>query len=61
LKVVSKVSAFNHGLEIHGLASKLGFVDDPFIQTGLIAMYASALWMHGYCLIKCLTLLLLGI
>lgn len=41
LKAVSKVSAFNQGLEIHGLASKLGFVSDPFIQTGLISMYAS--------------------
>ncbi|PNX82786.1 pentatricopeptide repeat-containing protein, partial [Trifolium pratense] len=41
LKAVSKVCAFNHGLEIHGLASKLGLVSDPFIETGLIAMYAS--------------------
>ncbi|XP_061354634.1 pentatricopeptide repeat-containing protein At4g14820 [Gastrolobium bilobum] len=41
LKAVSKVSAFNEGLEIHGLVSKLGFHADPFIQTGLIAMYAA--------------------
>lgn len=41
LKAVSKVSAFNYGLEIHGLASKLGFNSDPFIQTALISMYAS--------------------
>ncbi|CAI8596655.1 unnamed protein product [Vicia faba] len=41
LKAVSKLSALTYGLEIHGLASKLGFLSDPFIQTALIAMYAS--------------------
>ncbi|KAI4345649.1 hypothetical protein L6164_012749 [Bauhinia variegata] len=41
LKAVSKVSAFIEGLEIHGLAAKLGFDSDPFIQTGLIGMYAA--------------------
>ncbi|XP_027360380.1 pentatricopeptide repeat-containing protein At4g14820 [Abrus precatorius] len=41
LKAVSKVCALNEGLEIHGYASKLGFHADPFIQTGLIAMYAA--------------------
>lgn len=41
LKAVAKVSALNEGLEIHGLASKLGFHADPFIQTGLIGMYAA--------------------
>ncbi|KAK4266330.1 hypothetical protein QN277_027271 [Acacia crassicarpa] len=41
LKGVSKASALNEGLEIHGLASKLGFDSDPFIQTGLIGMYAA--------------------
>ena len=41
LKAVSKLSALTYGLEIHGLASKLGFLSDPFIQTALIAMYVS--------------------
>ncbi|KAL5067610.1 hypothetical protein RYX36_018497 [Vicia faba] len=41
LKAISKLSALTYGLEIHGLASKLGFLSDPFIQTALIAMYAS--------------------
>ena len=41
LKAVSKLSALNMGLEVHGLASKLGFHDDPFIETALIAMYAA--------------------
>ncbi|TKY71165.1 Pentatricopeptide repeat-containing protein [Spatholobus suberectus] len=41
LKAVSKLSALNVGLEIHGLASKLGFHADPFIQTALIGMYAA--------------------
>lgn len=41
LRGVSKASALNEGLEIHGLASKLGFDSDPFIQTGLIGMYAA--------------------
>lgn len=41
LKGVSKASAFNEGLEIHGFASKLGFDSDPFIQTGLVGMYAA--------------------
>ncbi|KAL1363282.1 hypothetical protein HN51_011503 [Arachis hypogaea] len=41
LKAVSRASALNQGLEIHGFASKLGFDADPFIQTGLIGMYAA--------------------
>ncbi|KAK7308032.1 hypothetical protein VNO77_41623 [Canavalia gladiata] len=41
LKAVSKVSSLSEGLEIHGFSSKLGFHADPFIQTGLIAMYAA--------------------
>ena len=28
-------------MEIHGLASKLGFGSDPFVETGLIRMYAA--------------------
>ncbi|KOM53367.1 hypothetical protein LR48_Vigan09g202600 [Vigna angularis] len=41
LKVVSKLSSLNMGLKVHSLVSKLGFHDDPFIQTALIAMYTS--------------------
>ena len=41
LKAVSNVSALSEGLEIHGLAAKLGFDSDPFIQTGLVGMYAA--------------------
>ncbi|KAK7308851.1 hypothetical protein RJT34_05134 [Clitoria ternatea] len=41
LKAVTKVSALNEGLDIHGVVSKLGFHSDPFIQTGLVAMYAA--------------------
>ncbi|RDX69105.1 Pentatricopeptide repeat-containing protein, partial [Mucuna pruriens] len=46
LNAVSKLSALNLGLEIHGLASKLGFHSDPFIQTALIAMYAACGRIH---------------
>ena len=41
LKAASKVSALVEGMEIHGLASRLGFCSDPFVQTGLVRMYAA--------------------
>ncbi|KAJ7954868.1 Pentatricopeptide repeat-containing protein [Quillaja saponaria] len=41
LKAVARVSGFSVGSEIHGLASKMGFYSDPFIQTGLVGMYAA--------------------
>ncbi|XP_020230115.1 pentatricopeptide repeat-containing protein At4g14820 [Cajanus cajan] len=41
LKAVTKLSNLNMGLEIHGLAFKLGFHSDPFIQSSLISMYAA--------------------
>ena len=41
LKALSRVNFLVEGLEIHGLAAKLGFDSDPFVQTGLIRMYAS--------------------
>ena len=41
LKALARVSALKEGMEIHGLASKLGFVSDPFIQTGLLRVYAA--------------------
>lgn len=28
-------------MEIHGIAAKYGFVSDPFVQTGLVGMYAA--------------------
>ncbi|XP_062108314.1 pentatricopeptide repeat-containing protein At4g14820 [Humulus lupulus] len=40
LKAASKASASFEGMEIHGLASKLGFCSDPFVETGLVRMYA---------------------
>ena len=41
LKAVSKASALAEGMEIHGLAAKLGFDSDPFVETGLVGMYAA--------------------
>ncbi|XP_059435312.1 pentatricopeptide repeat-containing protein At4g14820 [Corylus avellana] len=41
LKAVSRASALDQGMEIHGLASKLGLDSDPFVQTGLVGMYAA--------------------
>ncbi|KAH8495755.1 hypothetical protein H0E87_018809 [Populus deltoides] len=41
LKAASRASGLNEGKEIHGVATKLGFDKDPFVQTGLVGMYAS--------------------
>ncbi|XAR69426.1 hypothetical protein NMG60_11000997 [Bertholletia excelsa] len=41
LKASSRVSALIEGMEIHGLAAKLGFDSDPFVQTALVRMYAA--------------------
>ncbi|KAH7522304.1 hypothetical protein FEM48_Zijuj07G0124100 [Ziziphus jujuba var. spinosa] len=41
LKAVSRAEALTEGMEIHGVASKLGFDKDPFVQTGLVRMYAA--------------------
>ncbi|KAJ6771610.1 PENTATRICOPEPTIDE REPEAT PROTEIN-RELATED [Salix koriyanagi] len=41
LKAASRASGLNEGKEIHGVAAKLGFDKDPFVQTGLVGMYAS--------------------
>lgn len=41
LKAVSRASALAEGIEIHGLAWKLGFDSDPFVQTVLVRMYAA--------------------
>ncbi|XP_042517224.1 pentatricopeptide repeat-containing protein At4g14820 [Macadamia integrifolia] len=41
LKASARVSALGEGMEIHGLASKMGFDSDPFIETGLVRVYAN--------------------
>lgn len=41
LKACSRAHALVEGREIHGLAEKLGYGVDPFVQTGLIRMYGS--------------------
>jgi len=41
LKAVSRASALDQGMEIHGLAFKLGLDSDPFVQTGFVGMYAA--------------------
>lgn len=40
LKAAGKTQALEEGREIHGLAKKMGFDSDPFVQTGLVRMYA---------------------
>ncbi|KAJ4969134.1 hypothetical protein NE237_015835 [Protea cynaroides] len=40
LKASARVSALAEGSEIHGIASKLGFDSDTFIQTALVRVYA---------------------
>ncbi|XP_077240660.1 pentatricopeptide repeat (PPR) superfamily protein [Tasmannia lanceolata] len=40
LKACARVSAFGEGREIHGLTVKMGFDSDPFLQTGLVGVYA---------------------
>lgn len=41
LKAASRNLSLRTGMEIHGLASKLGFGSDPFVETGLVRMYAA--------------------
>ncbi|KAL8225270.1 hypothetical protein R6Q57_017827 [Mikania cordata] len=41
LKASTRVLALNEGMELHGFASKMNFVSDPFVQTGLVAMYSA--------------------
>ncbi|KAF5817352.1 putative tetratricopeptide-like helical domain superfamily, DYW domain-containing protein [Helianthus annuus] len=40
LKASMRVQALSEGMELHGFASKMDFVSDPFVQTGLVAMYS---------------------
>lgn len=41
LKASGRVAALREGREIHGLGVKMGFDSDPFVQTGLVGMYAA--------------------
>ncbi|XP_076898895.1 pentatricopeptide repeat-containing protein At4g14820-like [Bidens hawaiensis] len=41
LKASTRVSALSEGMELHGFATKMDFVSDPFVQTGLVAMYSA--------------------
>lgn len=40
-KAVGRIKGLVEGVMIHGLAVKMGFADDPFVETGLVGMYAS--------------------
>ncbi|PIN19833.1 hypothetical protein CDL12_07482 [Handroanthus impetiginosus] len=41
LKAASKAMALSEGKMIHGLAAKLGYDSDPFVETALVGMYAA--------------------
>ncbi|KAK3040568.1 hypothetical protein RJ639_029014 [Escallonia herrerae] len=41
LKASARVSGLSEGTELHGLATKMGFDSDPFVQTALVGMYAA--------------------
>lgn len=41
LKASTRILALSEGMELHGFASKMDFVSDPFVQTGLVAMYSA--------------------
>lgn len=41
LKASARVSALREAREVHGLAAKMGFDSDPFVQTGLMRVYAA--------------------
>lgn len=41
LKAATRVKALSQGMEVHGFGIKMGFVLDPFVQTGLVSLYAS--------------------
>ncbi|CAA0829107.1 Pentatricopeptide repeat-containing protein [Striga hermonthica] len=40
LKAASKVASLSEGKMFHGLAARLGYVSDPFVETALVRMYA---------------------
>ncbi|KAK2647035.1 hypothetical protein Ddye_022230 [Dipteronia dyeriana] len=41
LKAAARVKGLFEGMQLHGLGAKLGFDLDPFLQTGLVGMYAA--------------------
>ncbi|KAL3642009.1 hypothetical protein CASFOL_012824 [Castilleja foliolosa] len=41
LRAASKSVALSEGKVIHGLAEKLGYLADPFVETALVGMYAA--------------------
>ncbi|TXG72074.1 hypothetical protein EZV62_000653 [Acer yangbiense] len=41
LKAAARVKGLVEGMQFHGLGAKLGFDLDPFVQTGLVGMYAA--------------------
>ncbi|XP_057783424.1 pentatricopeptide repeat-containing protein At4g14820 [Salvia miltiorrhiza] len=41
LKAASRALSLSEGKMIHGLAAKLGYESDPFVQTALLGMYAA--------------------
>ncbi|KAI3516040.1 hypothetical protein L1887_14949 [Cichorium endivia] len=41
LKASTRISGLNEGMELQGFATKMDFVSDPYVQTGLVAMYAA--------------------
>lgn len=41
LKAAGRVKAVDEGMMVHGLVVKMGFMDDSFVETGLVGMYAS--------------------
>ncbi|KAF5817357.1 putative tetratricopeptide-like helical domain superfamily [Helianthus annuus] len=41
LKASTRISALSEGMELRGFASKMDFVSDPFVKTGLVAMYSA--------------------
>ncbi|KAK3198836.1 hypothetical protein Dsin_022251 [Dipteronia sinensis] len=41
LKAAARIKGLCEGMQFHGLGAKLGFDLDPFVQTGLVRMYAA--------------------
>ncbi|KAK4855897.1 hypothetical protein QYF36_012069 [Acer negundo] len=41
LKAAARVKGLVEGMQFHGIGAKLGFDLDPFVQTGLVGMYAA--------------------
>lgn len=41
LKAAARTEGLLEGMQFHGLGAKFGFDSDPFVQTGLVGMYAA--------------------